>query len=97
MKAKAQIAAKISEILKQLEENPSEIYDKSRILVTLEENIDRLETKIADLSAEKNVRTIKEHFETISDISGNFNTPKIWGLKKKLNLNSSDVPTAKKR
>ena len=44
----------------------------------------------------KNMKTIKEHYETITDVSGNFNIPKMWGLKKKLNLGSNDVPSAKK-
>jgi hypothetical protein len=38
----------------------------------------------------------KDHFSTITDCTGSFNVPKMWGLKKKLNLNSNDVPSAKK-
>ena len=52
--------------------------------------------QIADICAAKNVRTIKDHYETITDCSGTFNIPKMWGLKKKLNLSSQDVPAAKK-
>ena len=82
--------------MRQLESDPSDIEEESKILVSLQENVDRLESRIADISAEKNMKTIKEHFETITDGSGNFNIPKMWGLKKKLNLTSNDVPSAKK-
>jgi ribosomal protein L29 len=85
-----------SQIVRQLESDPSDIEEESKILVSLQENVDRLESRIADISAEKNMKTIKEHFETITDGSGNFNIPKMWGLKKKLNLTSNDVPSAKK-
>ena len=96
MRAKSMITEKISEILKQLEENPVDIEHQSQILVSLQENIDRIEVNIADLCAEKNMNIIKDHFETITDCTGSFNIPKMWGLKKKLNLNASDVPSAKK-
>ena len=75
-----QIKNKIDEISRQLESNPSDIKKQSQILVSLQENIDRLESKIADISAEKNMKKVKEHFETITDCSGNFNIPKMWGL-----------------
>ena len=96
LRAKSQIVNKIDQIMRQLESDPSDIEEESKIMVSLQENVDRLESRIADISAEKNMKTIKEHFETITDGSGNFNIPKMWGLKKKLNLTSNDVPSAKK-
>ena len=96
MKAKVKISLKINEILAQLEQNPKDIEEQSTMLVSLYGSIDSLDTMIADICALKNVNTIKDHYETVVDASGTFNIPKMWGLKKKLNLNSSDVPTAKK-
>ena len=52
--------------------------------------------KIADIWALKNMKRIKDHYETVTDLSGSSNIPKIWGLKKKPNLKSKDVPSAKK-
>ena len=65
-------------------------------MVSLQEKIDVIENKIADICALKNREKIKEHYQTVTDCSGNFNIPKMWGLKKKLNLSSKDVPSAKK-
>ena len=79
-----------------MEQNPKDIEEQSTMLVSLYGSIDSLDTMIADICALKNVNTIKDHYETVVDASGTFNIPKMWGLKKKLNLNSSDVPTAKK-
>ena len=42
------------------------------------------------------MNTIKGHYEAVRDLSGFFNMPKMWGLKKKLNLKSQDAPSAKK-
>ena len=42
------------------------------------------------------MKTIKGHYEAVTDLSGVFNIPKMWGLKKKLNLKSQDAPSAKK-
>ena len=96
MIAKSAIQIKIDDILKQVQDSPSDIAQQTKILVSLNSHIDRLDSKIADLCAEKNVRIIKEHFATITDDSGSFNIPKMWGLKKKLQLGTPNVPTAKK-
>ena len=39
---------------------------------------------------------LHDYYETVTDSSGCFNVPKMWGLKKKLNLGSQNVPSAKK-
>ena len=96
MNAKTKLLNKIKEISEEVRENPEHIEHKSQILVSLQEAIDSLEDKIADICAMKNAEIIKDHYQTITDGSGSFNIPKMWGLKKKLNLNSSDVPSAKK-
>ena len=67
------------------------------ILICLQEKIDTLDLEIADICAEKNKEVIKDHYKTITDSSGVFNTPKLWGLKKKLKLQSSDVPSPLQR
>ena len=82
--------------LENIRENPENIDQQSQTLVSLQESIDSLDVQISDICALKNAETIKDHYKTITDVSGSFNIPKMWGLKKKLNLNSSDVPSAKK-
>ena len=77
-------------------DNPENIPSHAEILINLQEAVDCLDIKIADISAEKNMKTIKEHYEAITDSSGSFNLPKMWGLKKKLNFKSQDPPSAKK-
>ena len=86
-----QIQKKIEDILKHVQENPSEVEIQTQIVVSLKGHVDRL-----DLCGAKNRKTIKDHFATATDGSGCFNIPKMWGLKKKLNLSSKDVPAAKK-
>ena len=48
------------------------------------------------MCALKNMKTIKEHYESATIGNGTFNILKMWGLKKKLNLNPSDGPSGKK-
>ena len=96
MKAKTQILERIQQIKLEIEQKPENIHIQSKILVNFKDAVDNLDKKIADLCAKKNMKTIQEHYENITDVSGNFNIPKMWGLKKKLNLGSNDVPSAKK-
>ena len=63
------------------------------LLIKLE--IEEIEIDISNLISNRNVEKIKEHYSNLSD-SGSFCVPKMWGLKKKLNIKSGDVPTAKK-
>ena len=49
MIAKSQIQSKIEEILKYVEGNPGTVDDQSKIVVSLNGHIDRLDLKIADL------------------------------------------------
>ena len=44
----------------------------------------------------KNVKLITEHFEKLSNTSGEFSIPKMWNLKKKIFPRNSDVPMAMK-
>ena len=96
MRAKSQIGNKINEISELLECSNENVENYSLIMVSLYESIDLLDEKIADICAIKNMNLIKEHYENVTDCSGAFNIPKMWGLKKKLNLASRDVPSAKK-
>ena len=93
---KMQILKKISEINEIIELNPDLVESQSKVVVSLQEKIDDLDVKISDICASKNAQIIKEHYGTVTDLSGNFNIPKMWGLKRKLNMNSSDPPSAKK-
>ena len=82
MKAKTLISEKINQILSALEQSPSDISNQSQILINLQEKVDKLDMTIANICAEKNMKTIKDHYETITDFSGTFNIPKMWGIKK---------------
>jgi hypothetical protein len=96
MRAKTLIQIKINEISENIQENPCDVENQSRIVVSLLDNIDKLDEKISDMCALKNMKTIKEHYEFATIGNGTFNILKMWGLKKKLNLNPSDGPSAKK-
>ena len=96
MRAKMLISQKIGEIKDSMKQSPENIGNQINILICLQEKIDTLDLEIADICAEKNKEVIKDHYKTITDSSGVFNTQKMWGLKKKLKLQSSDVPSAKK-
>ena len=93
MLAKSQIQIKIDEILHQLEVDQSDV-ENSSLLVVRTCGSPRL--KNSRFACIEKCRKIKDHFSTITDCTGSFNVPKMWGLKKKLNLNSNDVPSAKK-
>ena len=64
-------------------------------IVLLKTELEEIDILISNLISSKNVKKIKEHFSNLSD-SGNFSTPGMWGLKRKLNFKVGDVPTAKK-
>ena len=65
MMAKSAIQMKTDEILKQVQDSPNDIANQSQIVVSLKEHIDRLDSKIADLCAVKNMKIIKDHFATV--------------------------------
>ena len=96
MRAKTLISQKISEITENLKLHPESIERNIEILECLQDKVDTLDVEIANISAEKNMKIIKDHYESVTDGAGVFNVPKMWGLKKKLKLQSSDVPSAKK-
>ena len=95
MKLKTQIISKIEDIMAKIKEHPVDIENQSKLLVSLHEKVDCLDVQIADMSASKNAEIIRNHYANITDDSGSFNIPKMWGLKRKLNLNKNNVPTAK--
>ena len=95
MRAKSLISEKISELMSNFKLCPADIESQSQILVCLQEKVDNLDIQIADICAEKNVKIIQDHYATVTDCSGALNIPKMWGLKKKLNLQSSDMASAK--
>ena len=95
MQAKNILQEKICQVMESLELTPVLINSQSDFLICLKENVDEMDKRIADMCAEKNMQIIKDHYETVTDVSGTFNVPKMWGLKKKLNLSSKDVPSAK--
>ena len=61
-----------------------------------EAKLNAVEEHIADLTAEKNVAKIKEHFSGMSNIEGKFNHSKMWKLKSRVLKRPRENPTAKK-
>ena len=84
------------EKLVDIENHPENIDHQSQILVILKDKVDYFDMQIANICSLKNIETIRSHYSNITDESGAFNIPKMWGLKKKLNLESNSVPSAKK-
>ena len=54
-----------------------------------------VEARIADINAEKNFNTIKDHVKHLVDDTDNLNCIKMWQLKKKICSKKSDPPVAK--
>ena len=90
MRAKTQVLEKIEEMKTDASDSSGNILNQTEILVS-QEAVDSLDLKISEICSEK-----KEHYKDITDISGSFNLPKMWGLRKKLNFKAQDVPSAKK-
>ena len=68
---------------------------KIDVILRLQNQNDNLDNEIAQISSERNAKIIREHYSNLKDL-GVFSVPKLWSLKKKLHLNSCDVPVAKK-
>ena len=77
MRAKSQLLEKISQMRTEILEDPVNVSSQSEILVSLQEAVDSLDTKISSVCAEKNMKTIKGHYEAVTDLSGVFNIPKM--------------------
>ena len=56
--------------------------------------LERVETKLADLCAEVNYKKIKDEISNIKCEEGGINSGHLWKLKKKLNPKCRDPPTA---
>ena len=69
-------------------------HQKVKRICDIQLNIKEIDITLVTLSADKNASIIREHYYNISE-TGTLSTPKMWGLKKKLNLKNCDVPTAK--
>ena len=66
---------------------------KLEIIVWIKCKIDQINYSIASITAERNANKIKNNFKDLT-YNGNFHLPKMWSLKKKLNLNNADVPSS---
>ena len=71
----------------------SEVLKINKIEI-LQDKIYSLDKAISSIAASRNANKIKESYSNLSD-SGCFSIKKMWSVKKKLNLNNNDVPTAK--
>ena len=56
--------------------------------------MDSFDQIIANLSASRNSKIIKEHYSNLTD-NGSFCVNKMWKLKQKLHMKKSDMPAAK--
>ena len=66
-------------------------------IIMLKTEIEEIDIYIATLISARNVKKIKDHFSELTE-SGNFCAPKMWAVKRKLNVNSkgTEMPQAKK-
>ena len=71
----------------------SEVVKIEKIEI-LQTKIHNLDEAISNVSATRNAQKIKDSYSNLSE-SGCFSIQKMWSVKKKLNLKSNDVPTAK--
>ena len=93
MMEKNKIVKKLEEFKKSIEEDvPSaEMYTS---LFDEEDNLENVNGRIADLTAQKNAEMINLHFKNLSCEEGGFSLPKMYGLKKKLFPKDGNCPTA---
>ena len=61
-----------------------------------ESNLNAIEHKIAEETAEENFNTIKDHVKHLVDDTENLNCIKMWQLKKKVCSTDPELPVAKK-
>ena len=66
-----------------------------RKLTELKIQLEECEQLICSLSSAKNAEIIRNHYANLTE-DGCFNLPKMWGLKRKLDLKGSGNPSAKK-
>ena len=98
MREKAKLLTTIETLVKCLEVSGSKIHENiiSKIIM-LKTEIEEIDIYIATLISARNVKKIKDHFSELKE-SGNFCAPKMWAVKRKLNVNSkgTEMPQAKK-
>ena len=70
------------------------IEDKINMIYDIKSSISIIDGMICILSAEGNVKKIREHYSSLSE-DGKFSVSGTWKLKKKLNFKVPDVPTSK--
>ena len=83
--------------MEEIEEVKNSPQSESTIrkLIDLKTCLEECENQISDLNASKNAETIRNHYANLTE-EGCFNLPKMWALKRKLNIKGSENPAAKK-
>ena len=64
-------------------------------MIELKTRLEENENLICSLSSSKNADIIRNHYSNLTD-DGCFNLPKMWALKRKLDVKGSGNPSAKK-
>ena len=98
MREKASSLLMIENFEKCLKFADQEIHEKIVMkILMLQSEVEEIDVLISNLTSARNVKKTKEHFLALTN-AGNFSIPKMWSLKRKLNLNgkSGDIPSAKK-
>ena len=72
-------------------------FDENTVskIVELKNQLEEIENRICNMSSSKNAEIIRKHYANLSE-DGCFNLPKMWALRRKLNIKGSENPSAKK-
>ena len=86
---KSKLQEKVSSISK------SELTNNNIFCINqIQRAIEKLDCEIAEMTAERNVKIIKEQFSNLTEF-GKFSSNQMWKMKKKISSNQSDPPTTK--
>ena len=92
--AAIQEKSKIKEEIEKLKSCNSDENTVSKI-IELKIQLEEIENRICNMSSSKNAEIIRKHYANLSE-DGCFNLPKMWALRRKLNIKGSENPSAKK-
>ena len=96
MKVKQETMEKIDNFRYKLDEDETVTEEEYRTYFDLLDILEKVNTEIADKTAQKNADMIYEHFANLCDTDGGFSLPKMWGLRQKICQKAGNVPTAMK-
>ena len=95
LKEKNEIRRKYDDLRNAIEELNAD-KDVYKSYFDLEDQLEEIDEKIGELTADKNAELIDEHVKNINCEEGGFSLPKMYSLKRKLFPKAGDTPAAMK-